>query len=126
MLPVLAGIGFLAPAFLATAAFAGPTDVTGEWTRSDGNARVRIAPCGSKVCATNVWIKDPSGGEAVGDRLVMTVSAKGDDTLAGTAYDAKRSLTYSMEMKVGPDKLHTRGCVLADMICRTVSWTRAN
>ena len=37
-------------------------DPSGTWNRGDGNAKVRIAPCGSNICATNVWIKDTSGG----------------------------------------------------------------
>ena len=56
----------------ATAASANTID--GTWMRGDGNARVRIAPCGDKVCATNVWIGDTSNGEEVGDRLIMTLA----------------------------------------------------
>ncbi len=96
----------------------------GVWLRDDGNARVRVAPCGPSLCATNLWIGDTSGGEAVGDRLVMRVAAKGADTLGGTAYDPKRGLTYSMQMTVAPTRLVTRGCVLGDLLCRSVSWTR--
>jgi len=111
----------LAPA----AASAGSPDPAGVWMRGDGNARVRIAACGDKICATNLWIGDTSGGEAVGDRLVLTLAAKDDATLAGTAYDPQRNLTYSMQMRVESRRLHTRGCILADMLCKSVTWSRA-
>ncbi|MBS7539501.1 DUF2147 domain-containing protein [Ancylobacter lacus] len=96
----------------------------GVWLRDDGNARVRVAPCGPSLCATNLWIGDTSGGEAVGDLLVMRVAARDADTLGGTAYDPKRKMTFSMEMTVAPTRLVTRGCVLGDLLCRSVSWRR--
>lgn len=115
-------------AFFPTAAGAEPgaPDPDGVWMRGDGNARVRIASCGEKLCATNLWIKDTSGGESVGDRLILSLTPKDGGTLAGTAYDPQRSLTYSMQMRVEKDRLHTRGCILGELLCRTASWSRAD
>jgi uncharacterized protein (DUF2147 family) len=96
-------IGILAAiiAVMTTAsASASPEGVIGSWSRGDGNARVRIAPCGSALCATNTWIRDESGGEHVGDRLVMKVSGDGA-SLSGAAYDTQRKLSYNLEIKVG-------------------------
>ena len=101
-------------------------DPSGVWMRDDGNARVRIAPCGSNICATNLWIGDTSGGEEPGDRLVMSLEAQSSDTLAGQAYDEKRDRTYSITLKVAESRLETRGCVLGGILCRNVSWTPAN
>jgi uncharacterized protein (DUF2147 family) len=98
----------------------------GVWMRDDGNARVRIAPCGSKLCATNLWIKDTSKGEEVGDRLVMTLDRKSDTKLAGTAYDAKRDKTYAITVIIGNNTLTTRGCILGGLLCRDVNWAPAN
>jgi uncharacterized protein (DUF2147 family) len=94
----------------------------GVWMRGDGNARVRIAPCGSDLCATNLWIRDTSKGEAVGDRLIMSLHRKSDSTLAGTAYDPKRNKTYGLTVIVGRNSLTTRGCILAGLLCRNVKW----
>lgn len=102
-----------------------PADANGTWMRGDGNARVRIEPCGSDVCAINIWIKDTSGGEEVGDKLVMSVKPKGDNVLVGTAFDPKRNLTYSMQMTVEKDRLETKGCVINGMICKNTTWSRA-
>lgn len=101
-------------------------DPSGEWLRGDGNARVRIAPCGSDICATNVWIGDTSGGEAVGDRLVMTVKPQSANELKGKAFDRKRNLTYSISIKVDASRLVTRGCVAGGLLCKAMNWSRAD
>jgi len=104
-------------------AMAASPDPSGIWMRSDGNARVIIKRCGKAFCATNIWVKDTSNGEAIGDRLVMNVVPKAESVLAGTAYDAKRQLTYSMEISVQPDSLSSRGCIAGGMICKTLTWS---
>lgn len=119
-LAVVLSLLLSAPALAAP----GASDPSGVWTRGDGNARVRIAPCGDNICATNLWIRDTSGGENVGDRLILTVSAGGEGMLVGTAYDPQRNLTFSMEMTVKPRQLQTRGCVLGGLLCKAVSWSR--
>ena len=101
---------------------AAANDLDGTWLRDDGNARVRIAPCGDKICATNLWIGDTSTGEAAGDKLVMTLARQPDGTFSGSAYDAKRDWTYSMTITAKPGALTTRGCIAAKLICRDVTW----
>jgi uncharacterized protein (DUF2147 family) len=105
-------------------ALANNADPSGVWLRDDGNARVRIAPCGSNICATNVWIKDTSGGEEVGDRLVLTLKPEGADSLTGEAFDPKRNRRFAMTLTVKPDGLSTRGCIIG-VLCKTVNWTPA-
>jgi uncharacterized protein (DUF2147 family) len=109
---------------LALPAFANGADPSGVWLRDDGNARVRIAPCGGDICATNLWIRDSSGGEEVGDRLVLTLKPDGDDRLSGEAFDPKRNRRFTMTLTVRPDGLSTRGCIAA-VLCKTVNWTPA-
>ncbi len=115
------------PLVLALVAFsahsaAAANDLDGTWLRDDGNARVRIAPCGDKICATNLWIGDTSKGEAAGDKLVMTLARQPDGTFSGSAYDAKRDWTYSMTITATPGALTTRGCIVGRLICRDVNW----
>lgn len=98
-------------------------DPRGVWMRDDGNARVRIAPCGNDMCATNLWIKDTSNGEQVGDKLIMKLTPESSTTLAGEAYDPKRGMSYSIKVTVGKNSLKTRGCIVAGMLCKNVSWT---
>jgi len=107
------------------ASTAGAAELNGVWLRDDGNARVRIAPCGDKVCATNLWIGDTSKGEAVGDKLVMTLARQADGSFSGTAYDAKRDWNFSMKIQATPSTLATQGCVLGRLLCRDVNWKAA-
>ncbi|TCL68398.1 DUF2147 domain-containing protein [Rhizobium sp. BK251] len=110
---------------LGSAASAIAADPEGIWMRDDGNARVRIAPCGDKLCATNLWIRDTSKGEEVGDRLVMKLTRESETEFSGTAYDLKRERTYSIDIIVGQGALTTRGCILGRLLCRDVNWTPA-
>ena len=95
-------------------------DPSGVWLRDDGNARVRIAPCGRNICATNLWIRDTSKGEEAGDRLIMSLQPKSPDTLSGTAFDEKRERTYSITVQVSDNALLTRGCILGGVLCKNV------
>lgn len=116
----------LALAFASlSAASAAATDLDGTWLRDDGNARVRIAPCGDKICATNLWIGDTSKGEAAGDKLIMTLSRQPDGTFSGNAYDPKRDWSYSMTITATAGALTTRGCIVGRLICRDVNWKAA-
>ena len=107
------------------ASSAGAAELNGVWMRDDGNARVRIAPCGDKICATNLWIGDTSKGEAVGDKLVMTLERQPDGSFSGTAYDAKRDWSFSMKIEATAKALTTHGCLLGKLLCRDVNWKAA-
>jgi len=109
---------------LAQVAGAAAAEMDGVWMRDDGNARIRIAPCGYKTCATNLWIRDTSKGEAPGDQLIMSVKRSSDTEFSGTAYDSKRGLTYSVDITLGNQALKTRGCVLGRLLCKTVNWAQ--
>ncbi|TCT06922.1 DUF2147 domain-containing protein [Aquabacter spiritensis] len=122
----LATLATLAVCVAPASGLAATSDVFGVWMRGDGNAKVRMATCGDDICATNLWIKDTSGGEAVGDKLVMTVKPKGENAFSGEAYDPKRGLTYAMELQVTGDRMTTRGCVIGGLVCRSVHWSRAD
>ncbi len=109
---------------LALPAQASVDTISGVWQRGDGKATVRIAPCGGSVCAVNTWVSGSSDGEKVGDRLVMKVSLKSDQLLAGTAFDPQRNLSYRIEIKFASQSMTTKGCVLGGLICKAVGWSR--
>lgn len=112
-------------ALLVSCAGAYAAELNGTWLRDDGNARVRIAPCGDKICATNLWIRDTSRGEAVGDRLIMTLRRQPDGSFAGNAFDPKRNWSYAMTITATATSLATRGCIIGGVICRQVNWRAA-
>ena len=90
------------------------SEAFGVWARGDGVARVRIAPCGAVLCATNVWVNDPSGKEAVGDKLVLTVQPT-PTGYEGKAYDPKRDLNFGFELRVDRDRMTTRYRAISDV-----------
>jgi uncharacterized protein (DUF2147 family) len=106
------------------ASAAGGPDISGNWTRSDGTVRMNVASCGNQICAINTWIKDPNSGEAVGDKLIMTLAPQGETMLAGSAYDVRRDAKYSLQISVQNDQMHTRGCMLVGVVCKSLSWIR--
>jgi uncharacterized protein (DUF2147 family) len=115
------GVGLI---FAAAPAYATTDLIKGSWSRGDGLATVRIDRCGAAMCAVNTWVKDPSGGEKTGDRLVMSISPSADGKLAGTAYDPQRNLTYQIDISVAERNMKTRGCVLGGLLCKSVGWTK--
>ncbi|NTJ43079.1 DUF2147 domain-containing protein [Agrobacterium larrymoorei] len=105
---------------------AAAADINGQWARGDGNAKVEIAPCGSDICAINTWIKPGTPKEKSGDKLVMSIKPSSDGEYSGTAFDPQRDLTYKITVSVKGDSMTTKGCVLAGILCKGVSWTRIN
>ena len=99
-------------------------DITkGVWQREDGNARVRVSPCGGALCAINVWIREP-GDEKVGDRLVLNVKLAEPGVYEGTAFDPQRNLRFSSRITFSENRMTTSGCVLK-ILCKSVGWSRA-
>ena len=108
----------------AAAATAGSEDIFCNWSREDGAARVKVANCGSQICATNTWIKDPiKQNEKVGDRLIFTIKAANDEW-SGSAYDPQRKLKLSAKLKATGESMVTTGCIIGGLICRSTHWVK--
>jgi uncharacterized protein (DUF2147 family) len=118
-------MGFLIVLAAHTATAAGTPNMVGHWARGDGNVRVDIEPCGSNICAVNTWVREKTDGEAVGDKLVMTLKPKSDTVLDGQAFDQKRDKTYAMRVTMHQaGNMTTEGCILGGLACKSVTWTR--
>ena len=112
LFPMLVGLS-------ATAA-----EIDGNWARGDGNAKVVIAPCGEKICATNTWIKPGTPTEKTGDRLIMDIKQSDAGSYSGTAFDPQRDKSYKITVTVNGDNMTTKGCIVAGLLCKGISWTR--
>jgi len=110
---------------LGFSALADAADLDGQWARGDGNANVRIAPCGSNTCTINTWIKPGTPREKAGDRLVMTIRPA-DDSYSGTAFDPQRDMTSRITVVVRRERMTTRGCIVTGLLCKSINWTRMN
>ena len=117
-----------AAAAILLAAGASPAlaDPTGTWLRENGNSRVRIAPCGPHFCGTLTWVKDPAGPAKVGQRIFYDMAPAGANAWAGKAFNPEDGKTYSGKLSLSGSTMTTSGCVLGGLICRTVSWSKAN
>ncbi len=103
---------------------AGAADIDGNWARGDGNAKVLIAPCGDNICATNTWIKPGTPKEKTGDRLIMDIKPDENGVYSGTAFDPQRDKSYRITVTVDGSSMTTKGCIVAGLLCKGISWTR--
>jgi len=96
----------------------------GDWARADGKTKIRVAPCGAVVCARNTWVKRGVSSERVGDRLILKVRAAGAGKWSGSAFDPRRSETYSIRVYVADRRMTTRGCMMGGLMCESMGWRR--
>jgi len=108
---------------LASPAFAG--DLSGEWARVDGKAKVRFAPCGAALCGVITWVKDKDGPGKVGQKVFYEMLPSGDNAWAGKAFNPEDGKEYTGKTTLAGDTLTTAGCVFAGLICKSVDWKRA-
>jgi uncharacterized protein (DUF2147 family) len=111
-------------AFLtATTAMAG--DVTGEWLRDDGAAKIRFSACGGDaLCGFLAWKRDPNAGAKIGEQVFFDMKPNGPDAWAGTAFNPVDGKSYNGKMTLSGDHLTTAGCVFGGLICKSFGWSR--
>ena len=119
---ILAGVGVLALMGPAMAA-----EIVGTWLRSNGESRVRMAPCGGGVCGTISWLKNPGKSDAkVGQQVFYDMKPDGSGGWEGSAFNPEDGKTYAGKASVSGSSMTTKGCVLGGIICKSVSWSRVN
>lgn len=118
----LAIVSALSPMLVGASATA--AEIDGNWARGDGKAKVLIAPCGDKICATNTWIKPGTPKEKTGDRLIMDISRSEAGIYSGTAFDPQRDKSYRITVTLAGNNMTTKGCIVAGLLCKGISWTR--
>ncbi len=135
--------GLLAIVFAFALALLVPTavsaaDATGEWLIEDGDARVRIAPCGADLCGTVAWIKEGSptvdvnnpdpakrSRPLIGSEVLLGLKPSGTGEWTGSLYDAENGRTYVGKLTIVDERhIKVAGCVLGGLICETQTWTR--
>lgn len=125
-------IGLIVPA-------ASAQDVTGGW--STGKARVRIAECGSGLCANVVSLNEPNDEDGkpkvdknnadaskrsrriIGISILSGMKPSGDNVWKGNIYNPEDGKTYSASMTLQGSSLRVQGCALG-IICKTQTWSR--
>ena len=124
----------------ATAQAGGPDGI---WLTQAGDAKVRVGKCGSGICGTVVWLRDPidpaTGKPQIDDKnsnpalarrpiiglsLFMGMRPAGANKWSGQIYNADDGQTYAANVSIaGQNALRVEGCVGA--LCGGETWTRA-
>jgi uncharacterized protein (DUF2147 family) len=133
----------VAAAVLASPALAAGT-VQGDWLTQSGSGKVRIAPCGSKLCGAIVWLKNPNDKNTGRPQLdeknpdpalrkrpiqglqILSGFKPGPGKLTGGAiYDPQSGKTYVSKLSLNPDgTLKVEGCIA--IICQAQTWKPAS
>jgi uncharacterized protein (DUF2147 family) len=104
---------------------AAAADVSGVWIRDNGEAKVRIAPCGGALCGTVVWVKDAAEQAEVGRRVFWDMVPDGHAVWRGKAFNPMDGRTYTGKLNLEGSAMTTSGCVLGGLICQSMTWTRS-
>ena len=118
-------------------------DPTGVWLTEAGDAKILVSKCGSSICGTVVWLKDPidpatgkpqlddknkdpalAGRPIIGINIFNGMKSMTERKWSGRIYNADNGKTYASDVTLaGPRKLEVRGCVMA-ILCGGETWTK--
>lgn len=96
------------------------------WVGEDGGSRIKFSACGSSLCGYIVWLKDTTGKTKVGDRVFYDLKVVTPTHWDGQAFDPDSGNTYKGAIDIQGDKLVTKGCALAGLICQSIEWKRVS
>ena len=116
----------------------------GTWYTADKDSQVRIANCGSAICGTLVWLKEPNDAATgkpkpdkhdadaskqsrplLGTMIVLGMKPSGANVWSGNVYNAEDGKTYTGSFTMtGDNTADLKGCVMA-VLCKSQTWTRA-
>jgi uncharacterized protein (DUF2147 family) len=134
----------LAAAFcltLGALSAASAADPTGTWLTQHGDAQVRVAKCGSGMCGTIVWLREPidpqTGKPQVDDKnsnpalrnrriiglRIFSMAPDGSGGYAGSIYNADDGQTYRSKIVLrSTEQLEVQGC--AGPLCGSEQWSK--
>jgi uncharacterized protein (DUF2147 family) len=86
----------------------------------------RRRQCKGSHCVLWIGYLPGTPKEKKGDKLVMSIKRGADGVYSGTAFDPQRDMSYKLTVTVNGDKMTTRGCIVAGLLCKAIDWTRIN
>ncbi len=131
---LLAGLALLAPLPHAASA----AEPTGQWMVADGNARIKIGPCGDAYWGVIDWAARPGDVDknnpdtskrnrsVIGMPILLGMRPSGPNEWSGQVYNAQNGGTYDARIALtGENVLKITGCVLGGLFCGGENWSRA-
>ncbi len=127
---------FGASLLCTTAAFATPTDPTGEWRVANGDANIKIELCNGVAWGVVAWEKRSGGMDihnpdrtqrdrpTFGMPVILGMRPSGS-RWEGRIYNSQDGKIYDASIAVGANAtvLHVEGCVLG-FLCGGEDWSR--
>jgi uncharacterized protein (DUF2147 family) len=122
----------------ANSVSASPASILGNWVTKDGDAVIKIAPCGANICGTVAkFLKTPPKGadqrddnnpdpakrtrKLLGSAVLINFKPVGNE-YKGSIYDARNGKTYrSVVYKGKSGNLVVKGCI--GPFCQSQTWT---
>ena len=114
-------------------------EATGEWLIEDGDARVRIAPCGADLCGNVAWIKEGSptvdvnnpdpakrSRPLLGSAVLLGLKPSGASEWTGSALRCgeRAHLCRQAHHSSMSVTSRSRDAFSAGLICESQTWTR--
>jgi uncharacterized protein (DUF2147 family) len=120
---------------------ASAAEPVGTWLTQQGDAQVRVSKCGSGMCGTIVWLREPidprTGKPQVDDKnsnpalrnrkiiglRIFSMAPDGNGGYAGSIYNADDGQTYRSKIVLrSAAQLEVQGC--AGPLCGSEQWRR--
>ena len=118
------------------------SEPAGTWLTQRGDAQIRVARCGTGMCGTVVWLRNPIDGRTgqppVDSRnpdpnsrnrkilglRIFAMASDGNGGWAGGIYNAEDGQTYAGKLILrDPSRLEVQGC--AGPLCGSETWSRS-
>lgn len=105
----------------------------GIWRNPTNTAHVEIRPCGEADCGYVVWATPKAQADArrggtdnlIGLRLLKNLKPDSSGVWRGKVFVPDLNATFGGSAVVrGSDALRVQGCVFANVLCRSQTWTR--
>ncbi|MCV9940636.1 DUF2147 domain-containing protein [Boseaceae bacterium BT-24-1] len=118
------------------------TDPFGTWLTQDGEAKVHLSRCGTRLCGAVVWLKQPIDSatgrlradvknpdsslkerSVVGLQFLIDMRPSALNAWSGRIYNADDGKSYTGTItQLDATRLEVRGC--AGLLCETQIWTQ--
>ena len=111
----------------------GERPLRGVWRNPANTVHVEMRPCGEADCGYVVWANSKAQADArrggtdtlVGLRLLKNLKPDRSGIWRGKVFIPDLNATFGGSATVtGSDTLRVQGCVFANMVCRSQTWTR--
>ena len=134
---------FITAFFLANIVVANAASPIGTWSTGNGKAKVKVAKCGSGICAKIISLRQPNDQNGrplrdlnnpkaslktrkiIGISLFLGMRAAGNGTWQGHLYSPEKGGTFQGSVQqISGNILKVKGCLSGGFLCQSEMWKR--